>query len=284
MTKTLTPALLSALALCWGLHSSALAQAAVPTLVASADYVSMGSSFAAGPGLPPYAADAPARCARSTQNYARQLAAARSLTLADVSCSAASTSALLEPWKELPAQIDALGAETRLVTVTIGGNDVGYIGGLLAASCQQLAAQGLVAASRCRAVSPPSEADFAALDLSMRAVAAAVRARAPKARLVFVEYMAVLPTSGSCEATPLPAADADLARGTAARLLAITAEVARDAGALLLPMARLSAAHHACAADAWMSGYPAPAGGAPYHPNAKGMAALAAALDEALPR
>lgn len=268
-------AVLAALALFWALPGSAQDQVA--------EYVAMGSSFAAGPGLVPYAADAPARCARSNNNYARQLAALRGLSLADVSCSAASTSALLKPWNEVPAQMDAVGPATRLVTVTIGGNDVGYIGGLLAASCTQLAAQGRVPASRCRAVAPPTEADFAALDLSMREVAAAVRARAPQAKLVFVDYLTVLPATGLCEAAPLPEEAAEQARRTAARLLALTATVARETGALLLPAARLSAEHHACAADPWMWGYPAPAGGAPYHPNAKAMAALAHALDQALP-
>ncbi|MFG6428896.1 SGNH/GDSL hydrolase family protein [Roseateles sp. LYH14W] len=278
--KPLARTLAAALALlCAG-----LAQAAQPSAQPSAEYVAMGSSFAAGPGLPPYAPDAPPRCARSLANYARQFATMRGLRLNDVSCSAATTRALLEPWGELPAQIDALGADTRLVTVTIGGNDVGYIGGLLAASCAQLAAQGRVPASRCRAVAPPTEADFAALARSLRELAAAVRARVPGATLVFVDYLTVLPSAGLCEATPMPEADADLARRTAARLLALTAAAARDAGALLLPASRLSAAHHACSAEPWMWGYPAPAGGAPYHPNAQAMAGLAQALDEILER
>lgn len=270
-TRTLAAALM--------LSCAALAQAADP----SAAYVAMGSSFAAGPGLLPYAPDASPRCARSLANYARQLASLRGLRLDDVSCSAATTRALLEPWDELPAQIDALGADTRLVTVTIGGNDVGYIGGLLAASCTQLAAQGRVPASRCRAVTPPGEAEFEALARSLRELAVAVRARSPRATLVFVDYVTVLPPAGLCEAMPLPEADADLARRTAARLRALTAAAAREVGALLLPASRLSAQHHACAAEPWTWGYPAPTGGAPYHPNALAMAALARALDEILP-
>ncbi|MFG6415048.1 SGNH/GDSL hydrolase family protein [Roseateles sp. DC23W] len=262
------------------LSSAVLAQAAEP----SAAYVAMGSSFAAGPGLLPYAPDAPPGCARSLANYAQQLATLRGLRVNDVSCSAATTRALLEPWNEMPAQIDALGTDTRLVTVTVGGNDVGYIGGLLAASCGKLAAQGRVSASRCRAAAEPTEADFAALARSLRELAAAVRVRAPKATLVFVDYLTVLPPAGLCEAAPLPEPAADLARRTAARLLAVTSAAAREAGALLLPASRLSAEHHACASEPWMWGYPAPAGGAPYHPNAAAMAGLAGALHEALGR
>lgn len=250
----------------------------------AADYVAMGSSFAAGPGLLPHATEAPTRCGRSTRNYAQQLAALRGLTLADVSCSAATTQAILAPWKELPAQIDAVGPATRLVTVTIGGNDVGYVGRLLHASCRQLAELGRVAADRCRPANEATDADFAALGLSMRAIAAAVRARAPQAQLVFVDYLTLLPPSQTCAATPLTAAEADQARATAARLLALTAEVAKASDARLLSASSLSAGHDACAAEPWVWGYPAPDRQAPYHPSLAGMSALARALDESLPR
>ncbi|KQP46265.1 hypothetical protein ASF44_25095 [Pseudorhodoferax sp. Leaf274] len=255
-----------------------------PAAAPAARYVAMGSSFAAGPGLLPHAADAPARCGRSTRNYAQQLAALRGLPLADVSCSAATTRAVLQPWNELPAQIDALGPATRLVTVTIGGNDVGYVGHLLHASCSALAAQGRVPAGRCRPVEASTDADFAALDGAMRAIAAAVRARAPQAQLVFIDYLTLLPPAHTCAATPLSAAEAERARTVAARLLALTADVAQGTGALLLGAASLSVGHDACAAEPWVQGYPAADKGAPYHPNLAGMSALAQALDRLLPR
>jgi lysophospholipase L1-like esterase len=278
MTPALRPLALG-LALLAGLQAAPMAQASE----AGADYVAMGSSFAAGPGLPPYAAGAPARCGRSARNYAQQLAQRRALTLVDVSCSGATSQAILEPWRESPAQIDAVHAATRLVTLTIGGNDVGYIGNLLSASCRALAAQGLVASSRCLALRELTEEDFTALARSLRKVAQAIRARAPQARLVLIDYLTVLPPAGTCALTPLTAAEAEQARTVSARLRVITADVARDAGALLLPASRLSEDHGACAAAPWVWGYPAPPGGAPYHPTPLGMDALAQALDDALP-
>ena len=263
-----------------GLQTASLAQSAA----AEASYVAMGSSFAAGPGLKPYAADAPKRCGRSTSNFANQLAARRGLSLTDVSCSAATSEAVLQAWGDIPAQIDAVTPATRLVTITIGGNDVGYIGNLMALSCNTLLVQGRVTTAQCPVSKAVTEADFSAMDRSMRAISAAIQARAPKARLVFVDYLTVLPPSGSCAATPLTAAQADQARAVSARVQAITAEVARDVGALLVAASRLSLAHDACSAEPWVWGYPAAAGGMPYHPNALGMAALATALDQALPR
>jgi len=239
-------------------------------------YVSMGSSYAAGLGIAPYQEGAPARCTRSTRNYAQQLAAKRGLTLVDVGCSGAKTSAILQPWGELPAQIDAVTADTALVTVTIGGNDIGLVGGLYGASCRQRGE------ANCAPATTASEADYDALKTSMTGMVAAIRARAPKARIVLVEYPAILPPTGSCAATPLSDADADSARTKAARLSAITREAAASGGATVITTAEFSRGHDACAATPWMNGYPAP-GAAPYHPNLAAMTAIFEALDRALP-
>jgi lysophospholipase L1-like esterase len=250
---------------------------------AAPKYVAMGSSFAAGPGITPYVADAPPRCGRSTRNYAHQLAERRGLELVDVSCSGATTAAILEPWNELPAQIDAVDADTTLVTVTIGGNDVFYIGNLMSASCQELAGQGKIAADKCRPPQSATEDDYARLEDSLRRIAAGVKQRAPKATLVFLDYPAVLPAKGSCAATPVPDSAADAARTATARVEALTAKVAQAAGAKLIKVSSLSQGHDACGAEPWMTGFPA-TGGVPYHPNLAGMTAQAAALDGVLGR
>lgn len=236
-------------------------------------YVSMGSSYAAGLGIPPYQDGAPARCTRSTRNYANKLAAKRGLSLVDVGCSGAKTSAILQPWGELPAQIDAVTPDTALVTVTIGGNDIGLVGGLYGASCRKLGEANCAPAS--------GEPDYAALKTAMTGMVAAIRQRAPKATIVLVEYPTILPPTGSCAATPLSAEDADTARAKSARLSAITREAAESGGATVITTAEFSRGHDACAAEPWMNGYPAP-GAAPYHPNLAAMTAIAQALDDVL--
>lgn len=251
-----------------------------PVLPAGSKYVAMGSSYAAGPGIPPFEPGAPARCTRSVHNYAHQLAARRGLVLTDATCSGATSAAVLSPWKEVPAQIDAVDADTRLVTVTIGGNDVSYIGNLMSLSCQMAGK----AAAPCWPVAWPGDVDFARMQEGLRHIADAVRARAPSALLVFVDYPTVLPATGGCDATPLPDGAADRSRATADRLAAATAQVATEKGALLLRAGDLSRDHGVCAADPWMVGYPAGPGGAAYHPNRAGMTAVAEALDKALPR
>jgi lysophospholipase L1-like esterase len=242
-----------------------------------ARYVAMGSSFAAGPGVGTPADQPPTRCARSAQNYAHLTAQRLGLTLVDVSCSGATTAHITGSWKELPPQIDAVTRDTALVTMTIGGNDVGYIGNLGAGSCQA------IAAGPCPKVVPPDDVRFAALEQSMRSTFAAVRARAPKARIVVIDYPRVLPDTGACAQTPLSSGDSALALATAERLAVTTARAAGAEGIEIVKASELSRGHDACAADPWMNGYLTADGAralVPYHPNAKGMAAIADALVE----
>lgn len=251
-----------------------------PLVGPGAHYVAMGSSFASGLGVAPSAKAEPARCGRSAQNYAQQAARMLALELDDVTCSGAATRHILGPWGDTPAQVDALRADTALVTVTIGGNDIGYIGGLLNASCAYLAAQN-GGEAKCRTSSAPTPASYEALEEQMRAIAAQVTARAPKAILVFVNYAAVLAPEGTCALTPLPPTQADASREIARRLEQITARAASQADARLIDAASLTAAHHACAQEPWMQGYkPNPdwRTHVPYHPTKAGMTAVAEAL------
>jgi lysophospholipase L1-like esterase len=260
--------------------------ASAKPIPAQSRYVAMGSSFAAGPGIPSPADTPPTRCARSTGNYAHLLAKALDLALTDVSCSGATTAHILGPWNELPPQILAVTPDTALVTVTIGGNDVGYIGGLMAKSCLRAGLPADAPMKSCPAAATADEAAWRSVEDAMRRIASAVRERAPRARLVFVDYPTLLPERGTCAATPLDAADAAASRETARRLAAVTARVAAAQGAGLIRASALSKSHHACAKAPWTNGYPRADGPGfvPYHPNAAGMAAIAEALRRYLAR
>ncbi len=254
-------------------------------IAVGAKYVAMGSSFAAGPGIPSYYETPYAPCARSTGNYAHLLASRRGLALTDVSCSGATTEHLTGPRGNIPPQLDALTADTKLVTITIGGNDLGYIGGLAAASCAGLQRETGIEANCSPPIAPPAESTFNDVALRMDAIAKEVRRRAPEAQIVFVDYLAVLPETGTCRATPLDEFAADGARYTARRLAEITRKVAGENGASIVTASEFSKGHDACSAEPWMNGYPrpeAPIMGALYHPNAAGMTAVADALEQLL--
>lgn len=118
-------------------YKDSLAEWAV-THPQSAKYVAMGDSYSAGEGVPAFevGTDVAAsegtenKCHRSRQAYSQILASNPALNLNRlnfVACSGATISDVLYSgqWNE-PPQIEALSADTAVVTLTIGGNDVGF--------------------------------------------------------------------------------------------------------------------------------------------------------------
>lgn len=262
-----------------------------------ARYVAMGSSFAAGSGIAPFDPVAPVRCQRSTRNYARQLADMRKLDLVDVTCGGATTAHILGPWNELPPQVDALTPDTQLVTITIGGNDVGYIGGLIAGSCGENSTAGANAQPLCQRIAAgrrngarmpaATEETWEKVEAALTGIVQEVRRRSPRARVIFVDYLTVLPQGALCAQAPLAPQAAQTGRSIAARLSRLTKDVARRNGAETLAASKLSRGHGACAPNAWMAGFIPPTDSrsfAPYHPNLAGMTAVAKALDHRLRR
>lgn len=243
--------------------------AAKPAIPEGARYVAMGSSYAAGPGLGAIKPGTPARCTRTPGNYPTLLAARLKLDLVDVACGGATTGHILGAWNELPAQIDAVTAETRLVTITIGGNDVSFVRNLATGMCQ---------GATCPAQVIPSEADWARLETNMREIVRQIRTRAPKARVVFVDYVTILPAGRVCAATPLEGRNLQVVRDIYLRLAQVTARAARAERADLIPAGTLSRAHTPCDAQPWSVGAPGSAPGTPWHLTAAGMQGVAEAL------
>lgn len=242
-------------------------------------YVALGSSMAAGPGIRPRAKGAPFFAGRSARNYPHLVAERLGLDLVDVTYSGATTANVLsQPQPGAQAQIEALDGTEDLVTVTIGGNDVGYVPLLYAAGLPRFLralpllgdrlTDQLDAATRDRALVEVAE--------SLKGVGRALRQRSPAARVLFVDYLTLLPPAGTA-APPLPDADAATGRHVADELARATAEAAAATGCGLVRVAEHSIAHHAWSADPWTTrfGLPLPGRPAPLHPNAAGMRMVA---------
>ena len=110
---------------------AAMAVAAVfaGTAEAAPRYTALGDSYAAGPLIPNPLT--PLGCLKSSNNYGR--IAQRTLAFAeyrDATCSGARTDHMTAPQNVSPGpnppQFNSLSADTRLVTLTIGGNDIGF--------------------------------------------------------------------------------------------------------------------------------------------------------------
>jgi lysophospholipase L1-like esterase len=242
-------------------------------------YVALGSSMAAGPGIRPSADGAPFRAGRSARNYAHLVAQKLGLDLVDVTYSGATTANVLtERQHGTPPQVEALDGSEDLVTVTIGGNDVGYVPMLMAAGMPRFARSMPLLGGHLRDLLDPTLRDRALVEVaeSLKEVGRTVRQRSPRAKVLFVDYLTLLPPAGTT-ARPLSGVDAALGRRVADTLERLTGEAAADTGCEWVRVADASREHHAWSAEPWTTkpGLPLPGRPAPLHPNAEGMRAVA---------
>ena len=241
-------------------------------------YVALGSSMAAGPGIRPTADRAPFRAGRSARNYAHLVAQRLGLNLVDVTYSGATTANILtDPQYGTPPQAEALDGSEDLVTVTIGGNDVGYVPLLMAAGLPRIVRMLPLLGGVVREMVDPTARDRALVEVaeSLKEVGRTVRQRSPRAKVLFVDYLTLLPPTGS--APPLSDVDVALGRRVADTLERLTGEAAADTGCEWVRVAEASRDHHAWSAEPWTTkpGIPFPGRPAPLHPNAAGMRAVA---------
>ncbi|MCA8886712.1 MAG: SGNH/GDSL hydrolase family protein [Hyphomonadaceae bacterium] len=266
---------------------AACAHTAGYEIPASSRYVNMGSSFAAGSGTGQAPEGSPARCYQSTVNYAHLLAERLNLALTDVSCAGATSAHILDAWSELPAQIEAVTADTKLVTITVGGNDLAFAGNLTAASCEQ--GERIHVASLtlpCPSRFPVADDAYTNLERNLREIARQVAARAPSARVVFIQYIALVPDT-QCAQSRFTEEEAAELRQVASRLAEITASAARETGASVLQMDQIARGHTPCDSDPWSTGLPRDYDdslGAPWHPNRRGMEVIANRLADLVSR
>jgi lysophospholipase L1-like esterase len=225
-------ALLAALALA---GSAAAAPAAPASRVV---YDALGDSYASGYGVPPYA-----DCGRSQGAYAVQLDGRQRVRLDDfVACAGATTTSLVAG-----GQLAALDADTELVTLSIGGNDIGW-----------------------RVTSQ--------LPALLDTVYAKVAAAAPNAHVVVTGYPRLFsPEYGAY----LAASSAELSalNAGADALDAVIAAAAGRAGFQYVDVRKRFDGHGVNSPDAWILG---PFDPGAFHPTADGYEAYTAAVNSAL--
>ncbi len=259
-------------------------------------YVALGDSYTSGPDVPVQLGptttpSAPTACQRSLQNYPSLTARALGLDLDDVSCGGATTVDMTQSQGPgIPPQLDALQPTTALVTVGIGGNDLGF--STIAANCASYTPWGPTRVGwSCQGHYTVGGVDqLAAAAESVGAkitdVLAQVRERSPGAAIFVVGYPDIVPPTGSgCwPSLPFRTADLDFLRGVEVELDTALATAAANAGAHYVDMATPSAGHSACTSGAtrWVEPLLPSPGTFPLHPDATGMAGMAGVLEAAI--
>lgn len=285
------------------------AAAAVPailTLVAGlllggcappASYVALGDSFTAGPLIMPQDRAVPG-CLRSDVNYPTLIAPALSQPVfRDVSCSGARTRDMtapqdVQPNPDNPPQLQALDGSTEVVTLGIGGNDIGFTE--IAQTCVRL---GLAdpTGSPCRDHYTAGGVDqigarIGALRPRLRSVLDEIARRSPRAEVFVIGYPAILPetTAGFALCRPtLPIATGDVAYlrdRVQKRLNAAIRSETEGKGHVYVDTYTPSIGHDACQPPTrrWVEPLVPAGDAAPVHPNRSGMQAFATLVRTAM--
>jgi lysophospholipase L1-like esterase len=249
--------------------------------------VALGSSFAARPGIQPQALKS---AGRSEQNYAHLLAKRLGAQLTDLSVSGATLKNILsEPQvlfgNHFEPQLAALPRNVDIVTITGGGNDLNYIGAITTATLQSY----FIGRILSRFMPAPNEETLTAEDVAARFVAVIdkVRETSPDCRIFLVEYLSLFGT----HARPGVDVSFDESKIQEFRKIGSTLQTAYKLaakaryGCTVIPAADLSQDHGLGAEEPWVEGFSIGmlwARKAPFHPNARGMEAVADMIYEEL--
>ena len=260
MTLIASALALGAAAACLpGLASAAdaavIPQAALPAV----RYVALGDSYSSGVGSGDYYRSGRS-CERSPGAYPALWAAARHpASYVSEACSGATIGSVLR------GQLSALSKATTLVSITIGGNDVGF--GPVMSTCVVLPT------SFCAHVVTAADAEIrAVLPGRLNKLLAAVSADAPNAMVVVMGYPEPYDLSRSASCIGLSATDRNDLDQAAARLDAQLQAAADRYGDAFADVRSAFGGHQICDPDSWMNSVDWLDIGASYHPNPAGQA------------
>jgi lysophospholipase L1-like esterase len=249
--------------------------------------VALGDSYTAGALLPIELSAKPIGCLRSRLAYPARVAAALGAPLTDAACSSAGiknmTTAQSTALGSNPPQLDALAPDDGLVLMTLGGDDLGFSSVL--EECMKLSFTNPWG-SPCQAHYTTGGTDQLAAKIKaeapkMAAVLTEITARAPQARIAVVGYPDLFPLSGGCwPLVPITGGDISYLRGLEVKLNAMLAAAAKSARAAFVNTYTPTIGHDFCRPESVrdVEGLIPGSLALPFHPNARGQAAIGTAV------
>jgi hypothetical protein len=129
----------------------------------------------------------------------------------------------------------------------------------------------------------PDDGDLRRATAGLVAIVAAVRERAPDARVLLVDYPTILePDVAWTRATPFDPGTRDALREVGRLLAVVFRTAAEESGAELVAVSELDADDRAGAAEPWVRGLLPLAPSSSFHPTLTGMRAVADAIADHL--
>ncbi|MER8070902.1 SGNH/GDSL hydrolase family protein [Streptomyces sp. NPDC094034] len=226
---------------------------------ANGKYVAMGDSYAVAPGTRTYD-DPNHACRRGPLAYPRLWAAQHSsVAFVEASCSGATTAEVIS------SQIPQLTADTTLVTLQVGGNDVGFVDVLT--NCI------LTIDDRdcLNGVALAKQAAESALSPALARTYSAVRAAAPNARVIVIGYPRLYTIGGSCGIFGLSDTERTALNSAADTLASVMSARAAAAGFEFLDARPVFDPHTICSSSStWVTSLEWDKINESYHPNTAG--------------
>lgn len=244
-------------------------------------YVAVGDTYTAAPAVGTVSIDDV--CVRSGINYPHLIARSLGSSLDDVSCTNAEVASLQDPQvvdqTTFPAQLDAVGPRTDLVTVGMGAAPAAI--GAWFQTCPSLHDQDPTG-SPCRDHFRHDDGDEVVTILrngrkQLTASLKAIHKKAPEARVIVIGYPAIFPAKGDCpDAINLTPDDMRYAHSGLLYLNKTLKQAAAKGGAEFIDTYAATKGHDICAADPWIQGKKEELGVAlSYSPHAEEQRAVA---------
>ena len=212
-------------------------------------------------------------CLRSTSNWPALAARELGATLTDVTCSGATTSDLTaKRYGYIPAQLDAVHADTDIVTLAIGANDLN-LGATVPACMNPLPEPAGVACTTWQ--QDKTDSQLAVVAPKVAAAVRAIHQKAPGAEVQLVSYLHYWSDGGCYPTDPIWDADTVWLQSIFTRVNAMLRDVAAANGAGYVDLDGPSTGHGTCAdplepGAKWVEGFVPTSQAAPYHPNQTG--------------
>ena len=232
---------------------------AVPAFAAEAapNYVALGDSYSSGVGSRDYFEDS-GDCLRSPKSYAQLWADSHGASLTFNACSGATTDDVNSN------QLTGLSGDTTLVTISVGGNDVGFSG--VVQDCL-LGSDG----SCDDAVSAAEEKGRTELPGKLDTTYANIKQAAPNAEVVVLGYPRLNQPTGSCGIPGFSEAKRQRINAGADALAEIISDRASAAGFKFADPRDVFDGHGVCSGSEWINGPSNPLQES-FHPNVSGYA------------
>ncbi len=247
-------------AIATGLTALAAVSIATPASAQTAvRYVALGDSYSAGVGAGSYVSSS-GSCDRSTRSYPQLWAGTHHpAAYTFVACSGATTGSVIG------SQLSALSSATTLVSITVGGNDVGF------SSVMETCV--LSSTGTCVSAIDTAEAEMTSkLPGELDAVLGDIAADAPHARVVVLGYPELYDLSKSGTCIGLSTTDRKDLNAAADDLDGQIHAAASRHGDVFADVRGAFAGHEICDSSSWLHSVNFLDIGESYHPTAAGQA------------